>query len=159
MGIETIAIVGLSALSAANQMQQGANAAKATIATATNQGNNLAKQSVVNGAKLQSSFLQSGLTLEGTPQAAIQQTYTTGLQDINTLADSANSKAKSKISQARTAALTGLAKSAAFAGAGGFGSFEDDINSAGQTVGGAFDPSPMGPYQSPFSQSSGFWRT
>lgn len=108
----------------------------------------------MRAARLKTSFLNSGLTLEGTPQNVLSDTYNVGLQDIDQIKTNANLRAKNAISSARTKAISALS-SAAMSASGGFGGggelgsgFSSAFgNQTGQTVGRQFSSSPIGPYQ------------
>ena len=75
------------------------------------------KQVRAKGAKARVSFLNSGLTLEGTPSAAIEGIFTSGLEDINLIQENTRIKAKNIISEASTSAFFNIA-SAPFSAAG-----------------------------------------
>lgn len=111
MGIETIAILGLAGLSAMNSINSSEKEAKATIAEGNIATANKGKETRAKAARLSSSFLNSGLTLEGTPMSTIEDTYNTGLQDIGQISSNYNNKASSIISKGRSAALSGMASS------------------------------------------------
>lgn len=130
MGVETAIIIGLSAASAVGQISNANREAKDTIKQGNLETQNKAKQIIARTAAAQSSFLTSGLTLEGTPSAALNSMFDSGLEDISQLGSNYNSKAKSIISQGRTAALGTLAGS--FAGASfGSGGLTSAFESAG----------------------------
>lgn len=54
---------------------------------------------------------QAGVELEGTPQAVIQSTYKTGIEDINAIADSYNRTIKNTIVKARANLLGSIVNS------------------------------------------------
>lgn len=54
---------------------------------------------------------QSGVELEGTPQALIQDTYNTGIEDINPIESSYNQAIKNSLRQGRAALLGSLTSS------------------------------------------------
>jgi hypothetical protein len=54
---------------------------------------------------------QAGVELEGTPQAIIQSTYNTGIEDINAIADSYNRTIKNTIVKAKANLLGSIAGS------------------------------------------------
>lgn len=120
MGWETIAMVGFSALSASNQIQQGKASAAAAVKAGEEQTITSANNTVISAGRAQNSFLSSGLSLEGGPQAALAQIFNTGNTNISRIAENANNQASNAISQARSAALATLGKTAAMA-AGSFG--------------------------------------
>jgi len=112
-----IAGIGLATVSAISGMSAADKAAKATIREGNLVAANKAKETKLKAARLQTSFLNSGLTLEGTPMAAIDDTFNTGLADIEQIGSNYNNQAKKIISNARTSALTGLATAVISAGA------------------------------------------
>jgi hypothetical protein len=101
MGIETIAMLGLSAISGIGQMKQAKNEAKTVVREADIAATNRAKQIKAQAGAAKTSFLQSGLLLEGTPQAAIDSIFNTGLEDLNLIRNNANTRAKGIMSSAR----------------------------------------------------------
>lgn len=131
MGLETIALLGLSVLKASSAISQSEDEAQAVVDQANIQAENKGKEVRLRTARQQSSFLTSGLTLEGTPMASIQSTFETGLQDINQITTNANKRSKNIVSAGRTQALGELAGGIA----GGFGG--GDIF-GGATVGSTF---------------------
>lgn len=111
----TAVMVGLSAVSAASQVSQAKKQAKATIAEGNIVAANKAKEVARKTAAQRVSFLNSGLTLEGTPMSVMESTFNTGLEDIGQISQNYNRIAKSQISAGRTSALSTMASS--FAGA------------------------------------------
>jgi len=67
----TLAIIGLTALSAVSQIKQSEREAEAIAEQGTLAAKSKAKETKLRAARAQSSFITSGLTLEGTPMAAI----------------------------------------------------------------------------------------
>lgn len=118
MGLETIVILGLSLFKANAAIEQSEDRAKAIAEQGSLQAKKKGKEVRLRAARQQSSFLTSGLTLEGTPMAAIQSTFATGLEDIDLISTNANKRAKNAISAGRTAAIGELAGGIA----GSFGS-------------------------------------
>lgn len=152
MGWETLAMAGFQALQATNQMNQGTAAAKATVAEGANQAQNAANDTARATGKLRSSFLSSGLTLEGGPMAAISQAFDVGNTNISRIVSNANTTAKNQINTARSQALATLASAASSAATPTFmSSIEKGVDSLGQDIGSIFDSSPTGPYLSPFT--------
>lgn len=119
MGIETALIIGLSAVSAAGQIQNSKAQAKQIIAEGNIAAKNKAQETQLKAARIQSSFLSSGLTLDGTPNSVISGAYDTGIQDIQQIRSNYSSRAKNALSEGRTAALSSLAGSMAGASFGG----------------------------------------
>lgn len=130
MGIETIALAGLAAYSAYSANEQGQRQAKADVAAGNIRSNNLAVETKAKADNLTTSFLSSGLTLEGTPMNVIQSAYSTGIRDINQNIDNTNTKAKNDVSAGRTKALESLAGSAIAFAAPGVGSMFGDSTTA-----------------------------
>ena len=118
MGIETIAIIGLSLFQAKASMDAAEDQAQAGIDQANIQSENKAKEVRIKAARQRSSFLNSGLTLEGTPLSAINSTFNSGIADINQITSNANKSSKNLISNARTEAITSLATTAIGTGFG-----------------------------------------
>lgn len=155
MGWETLAIVGFQAISGIQGMSAANKQAKAGIQVAEQNAMTTAQNTLRTSGKLQTSFLQSGLTLEGGPMDVLKQAFGQGYTDINRIKSNADTGAKNVVSAARTKALQGLASGVAGAAgassAGGlfdsatFGT--DSFNGFGQSVGSIFDSSPVGPYQ------------
>jgi len=114
MGLETAALI-FSVISAGAGMMNASAEAKATIKEGNIVASNKAKETQLKAAKLQSSFLSSGLTLEGTPGAAAGRACRTGMEDIEQIRSNYNTKAENIISSGRLKAITTLA--AGFAGA------------------------------------------
>jgi len=133
MGVKmaTAVILALTAFSAYSGMQTAQEQAKAEVSQA-----NLNNQAAVEQGDLENaerakrtralagqqkvSFLNSGLTLDGTPQFALNQTFQTGIDDINLATRNtqraakatsarANSSASSIIGNARSQAISSLA--------------------------------------------------
>lgn len=137
MGLETIIFAGLTAFKAINSITTANSQAKNITKNATNQaqatidaGNiaaaNKAKEIRAAAARQTVSFLNSGLTLEGSPGAIIDETYTTGATDLaqlsknyNTSSDNiisaGNAASKQAISAGRSAAIGDIVS--------GFGSY------------------------------------
>ena len=105
MGLETIAIIGLSLFQANSKLKQSekqqnqlADQAARDQEAIIDQGNldaaNKSKEVRLRAARTQLSFLNSGLTLEGTPMAAINETFAVGLDDINQINKNSSTRAK-----------------------------------------------------------------
>lgn len=159
MGWETLAIVGFQALSSAQGMSAANKEAKGITAQGAFYAKQAADKTVQGTGKLKTSFLQSGLTLDGGPMDVLTQAFNKGYTDINQIKTNADNAAKNVVSAARSKALMSLAGSAAGAfGGSSFGEFGGSgWNGFGQELGSAFDSSPVGPFQSPVSSSSNFW--
>lgn len=141
MGIETAVFAAMTAISVASSMNTAQSQAKAITANASSQATTLktqgdlqatnqAKQTTYAASTQRTSFLSSGLTLDGTAGKVIAQTFNTGLQDtqnistqyqnnINNEVTQANSQAKNTIGAARSAAIKQIAGSVAGASVSG----------------------------------------
>lgn len=119
MGIETAIIIGLTAASVAADMSQARKDAKAVTKKASAEALTKAKQTQMQTSKAKVSFLNSGFTLEGTPELSLQGILNAGMEDINMIASNANTQSKNIISKARTDALKSIAKAGASAYKGG----------------------------------------
>jgi hypothetical protein len=108
--LSTFLIVGASALSAAQQMSAARKEAKATIKQAEFDADQKARETRYRTARAKSSFLTSGLTLDGTPMSSIMSMYDTGLSDINNITSAANTKSKNILSNSRMSAISSIAK-------------------------------------------------
>lgn len=122
MGIETIIFAALTGLKAISQM----NAAEKQAKNAVREGEIVAKEKAkeirYKAARQTQSFLSSGLTLEGTAQTILDETFDTGKEDIANIRASYNNKSKNFISAGRTAAIGTIASgfgNAALAGSAG----------------------------------------
>lgn len=115
----TLAIAGFSVLNAANTANQGTAQAKAAVQQGEYQTQQIADNTVRSAGALKTSFLQSGLTLDGGPMAVLSQAFAKGQTDIGRIATNANNTAKNDINTARTKALESLASST---GVGSLGS-------------------------------------
>lgn len=136
MGIETAIILAVAstALGAMNTMKQASQQAKAVVKTANINAMNKAKQTALKAGAQQTSFLNSGLTLEGTPMGAISETFKTGLEDIELIRSNANTESKNIMSNARMQVFQSiLSTGASVAGGsvGGYskGSFSQNLSS------------------------------
>lgn len=141
MGWQTLLFVGLNALKAGQQMSNAKGQASAIIANASAQNAALAKEGDLAAqekskqvryaaARQTASFLNSGLTLDGTPQDVLDDTFNTGLADINNIRDNyntrignttsaANAASKQAIGAGRAQAIGTIASSFAGADLGG----------------------------------------
>lgn len=124
---------------------------------------NKAKQVQARASKVKVSFLNSGLTLAGTPISAIESIFDVGLEDINLISKNANTQSKNIISKARNDAILSLA-TAAVGGIGGAGGFEGADRAIGNASGfqgglGGFGGIPFGGFEGatgvPFQDPSG----
>lgn len=167
MGLETIAFIALTSISAAQKMSAARSTAKQVVNNAALQNDALLKEGTLatkekskeirqRAAALEASFLNSGVTLEGTPEQSISEILDTGKEDIlniagnynnkmNSITSSANATSKNTVRQGRTQAidtitsslggsLTGGSIGSMFEVAGSYApeSFAYGLNSAGQ---------------------------
>jgi hypothetical protein len=105
----TAIMIGLSVASAASQQSAAKKQAKATIAEGNIVAANKAKEVARKAATQRVSFLNSGVTLDGTPMNVIESTFNTGLEDINQISSNYNTAAKNQIAAGRSAAIQSLA--------------------------------------------------
>lgn len=110
MGIETVLFLGLTALKASQQISAGRDQAKdindiaaANAKVAVAEGDiaskNKAQEVALKAARTTSSFLSSGLTLEGTPMSAIQNTFDVGLEDVNQIISNTSARSRNIVAQ------------------------------------------------------------
>jgi hypothetical protein len=147
MGLETAAFIGLSVFSGMQQVSAAKKEAKATISEGNIALKNKAKEVAQKAAAQRTSFLNSGLTLEGTPDNIISATFNTGLEDLNLMSSNYNTKAKSQISAGRSAALSSYASAFSSTALPSFQGSGFSANSIGQSIGDVWSSSPTGPYQ------------
>ena len=83
MGVATALIAGLSLASEVGNFNSSKSQARNTAKQGAIAAQNRADEIKRLAAKQRVSYLQAGLELEGTPQAVINDTYNTGLEDIN----------------------------------------------------------------------------
>lgn len=132
MGIETILFAAFTGLQALSTMMS----ANAQADAAVRQGNiamqEKAKETRYKAARQNVSFLNSGITLEGTPSMVIDETYTTGLADIKQIGNNANATASNYIAEGRTKAIGQIA--------GAFGNFAAGSGGSMVTTAGSYLP-------------------
>ena len=90
-------------------MSAAKDAAKDAVRQGDLDASNKSKEVQLRAARQQVSFLNSGLTLDGTPMAAIQSTFKTGLDDINLIQSNAQRRSNNIYSQGRTQAIGTIA--------------------------------------------------
>lgn len=113
------AYVAMTALSAYSSMKSANDQAESLQEEGEIQTKNKAKEVMAKADAQRVSFLSAGLDLEGTPQAVMQSTYQSGIQDIQQIRSNYNSQIKNSISEGRSSVLKSLAQafgSASFAG-------------------------------------------
>lgn len=125
MGWETVAIVGFKALGAMNTVKQAKAEGKAISQEAERNALTVADNTVRKAGSLTTSFLQSGITLEGGPMDVIARAFKQGTTDINRISANAYHASKNIVSKARSQAIQDLAGAATgsnmFSSVGNFG--------------------------------------
>lgn len=119
MGVETAVIAGLSVASAIGNYNQSKSESRQTAKEGVIAAQNRADEIKKLASRQRISYLQAGLELEGTPQNVIDDTYETGIADVNNIIGAYNQKSKNIMTKARADLLGGLAKAGASAFAGG----------------------------------------
>ena len=97
-------------------------------------------------------YLDSGVELEGTPQAVIQDTYNTGLADIADIKSATRKSIKNQLTSARANLLGSIANAGVsavgmynmFGGASGLGSANGVVSSGGGVSTGFVDGQMVG---------------
>ncbi len=137
MGIETILFAAFTGLKAISQMNQAKSKARSIVAEGNLAAKEQAKKTRYAAATQRTNFLNSGITLDGTPTDVMDETFKTGLEDVNNIASGYNRKAKNAISEGRSAAIDTI--TSAFAGAslggGSMGSMFESGASAANSAG------------------------
>lgn len=147
MGVETAIIVGgLQLAKTVSEYNQAKSDARATAREGAIAMDNRKKEIQMLAARQKINYLNSGVELEGTAQAVMQDTYNTGIEDLNAIQSSYNQTIKNKMTQARANLLGGIASSAVSAYTmGGFGSGIE--NMAGQSA--SWNPATSAPSMKP----------
>lgn len=145
MGFETILFAAFTGLRAISQIRTAKKQAEVTTRNVAAQAGAIkteselatkerAKELRLRVARQTSSFLSSGLTLEGTPTTVLEETFQVGTEDIQNIAKNAqtsidnlvaggNLRSESIVAQGRTKAISTITSTAAtFAGGDIFGS-------------------------------------
>ncbi len=112
MGTAALIVGGLQLAKGIGEYNQAKSSARATA----NQGRiaieNRKKEIQSLVAKQKIGYLQSGIELEGTAQAVIQDTYTTGQEDISAIGSAYSKSIKNQLTQARAQLLGSIANTA-----------------------------------------------
>lgn len=146
MGIETALIVGgLQLASSIGQYNQAKSDARTTAKEGAIAINNRKREIQQVAAKQKIGYLQSGVELEGTAQAVMQDTYNTGIQDVNAISSSYNQSIKNQLTQARANLLGGIGGSAMSLSSLSSGSGLEDMS--GQSSG--WNPATSAPSRKP----------
>lgn len=118
MGIETAVIAGLSVASAIGNYNQSKSESRQTAKAGAIAAEKRADDIMKLASKQRISYLSAGLELEGTPQNVINDTYETGIADVNNIIGAYSQKSKNIMTKARANLLGGLAKAGASAFSG-----------------------------------------
>lgn len=129
MGWETVIFLGLSALSANTEIKNSKRQAEAIIEEGNLEAENKGQEVRLRAARLQSSFLNSGLTLEGTPMNVIDSVYSSGIKDIQQIRQNYGRRAENVLDGGRSAAISTMAKGVGNAAIGS-GGFDDMFSGA-----------------------------
>lgn len=105
MGLETALMIGFSALQAVSTIGAAKDQAKDTIAEGKMVAENKARETRLKADRARSSFLSSGITLEGTPMSALDDIYDTGLADIGQIGKNYSTQANNQLKAGRSEAL------------------------------------------------------
>ena len=131
MGIETAIIAGLGVASAIGNFNQSKSQARQAAHTGAIEAENRADEIRSLAARQRVSYLQAGLDLEGTPMAVINDTYNTGINDVNAITGGYNRQAKNIMRQARAQLLGNLALTGVGVMASGGGLFNSGVVEGG----------------------------
>lgn len=134
MGWETFVQAGVTAYQAVSKTSAARKEAKAVTEEGRLLAENKARDTVREAGRLQSSFLSSGLTMEGTPMEVLKRSYQYGLEDINQIAKNANARSKNIMTKARTQMLEGFTSMVNGIDFGG-GNALDDLTSGSSAFG------------------------
>ncbi len=129
MGIETILFAAFTGLQAISSLMNAQSQADAAVKTGEYNMENEAKKVRYAAARQTTSFLSSGLSLEGTPTDVIQETYNTGIKDIKQIGANANSQSSNFIAQGRSQAIGAIAGGLKGLPSGSFGAMFDTAGS------------------------------
>ena len=119
LGWETAIQAGATVYGAISKNNAARTEAKAITEEARLQAENKAHETVREAGKLQSSFLSSGLTIEGTPTEVLKRAYQYGTEDINQIAKNANTRSKNIMTKARKEMLESFTGMMGGIGSGG----------------------------------------
>lgn len=142
MGLEALAVT-MAVGSAYGGIRQAREESKAITKKAEIEARNLKLQTKAMAGQQKTSFASSGLELEGTPMAVIQNTYETGITDTNQYIKNANRQAKNTWRAGLTNSLLGFGTSMAlmYGPQGAFG--------GGTASGSSFNPATSAPPPKP----------
>ena len=114
-------MIGLAVASAGMQLKNAQAQAKAVVQQGANEATRAKQITMARAAEQKSSFLSSGITLEGTPLSVMNSTYDVGKADIEQGIRNANVQSRNIIGASRANALSSIAMSVASAGFGAAG--------------------------------------
>ena len=105
-----LAVAGLAngAVQGISQARNARNEAKALQAQTKDKVNERARQARKLMSQQKTSFLKSGVYLEGTPEAVINETYDTSLEDINAMIKDTDIATNNLMRQGRTAFFSSI---------------------------------------------------
>lgn len=112
MGIETIVLVGLSLAAAGQNIKQAEKEAEAIKGRGEIETKEKAKETKLKAARAKVSFINSGLTLEGTPTFSINEIFDTGIEDIEQIRSNRTVQARNVLSKARNDAISSVVSTA-----------------------------------------------
>lgn len=149
MGVATAVIAGLNVASAIGNYNQSKSEAKQTAKAGAIVAEKRADDIMKLASRQRVSYLSAGLELEGTPQNVINDTYDTGIADVNDIIGTYNQKSKNIMTAARAQLLGGLAKAGAgaMAGGGSSGGLFSSLSGVSESGGGNAFGSINGVYQ------------
>lgn len=159
MGIATVGLIALTAFQAVSQIKTSTKQATTSARNAVAKARALkaegdiavqerAKQVRLRAARQTSSFITSGLTLEGTPMDVLGETFDVGIADIENIGTNfqtsrmnvlrgGEAEVESAIRSGRNQAIGSIASSfSSFAGGSGAGSLFGSSQPANRGVGG-----------------------
>lgn len=108
MGIETILFAAFTGMQAISSLMSAQNNAEAAVQQGNIAMENKAKETRYRAARQTVSFLNSGIEMEGTPSLVVDETYTTGLKDIQQIGANANAQSSNFIAQGRSEAISAI---------------------------------------------------
>lgn len=111
--IGQLAIAGLQVANAVSNYNQAKSQARHIKEQGKQAAITRAKEIQALASEQRVSYLASGLELDGTPLAVINDTYKTGIEDINAINSSTRTQMKNAIKQGKASLLGGLASAGA----------------------------------------------
>ena len=111
--IGQLAIAGLRVASAISNYKQSKSQAKSIQEQGRQAAVARANEIRALAAEQRVSYLASGLELEGTPMSVINDTYNTGVEDINAIKSSTTTQMRNTLKQGKSSLLGSLASAGA----------------------------------------------